>query len=114
MNFFAPLVREFCLATKCYSFNCFITVIPLGTVHNISAEKVNLFNCGEVIPKAAAFWGSVINSVQVCCQSPPELSTVLPAKSDSDVMFRYKVIRNLESIDHLCINPILRLGLIHK
>ena len=32
--------------------------------------------------------------------------TVLPAKSDSDVMFCLIVIRNLESIDHLCINPI--------
>ena len=40
--------------------------------------------------------------------------TVLPAKSDSDVMFVYKVIRDLESIDHLCINPIHRIGLIHK
>ena len=28
--------------------------------------------------------------------------------------FVYKVIRNLESIDHLCINPIRRIGLIHK
>ena len=26
----------------------------------------------------------------------------------------YKVIRDLESIDHLCINPIHRIGLIHK
>ena len=32
--------------------------------------------------------------------------TVLPAKRDSDVMFCSIVIRNLESIDHLCINPI--------
>ena len=38
-------------------------------------------------------------------------STVLPAKSDSDVMFVYKVILGLESIDYLCINPIRR---IHK
>ena len=114
MNFFAPLVREFCLAAKYYSFNCFITVIPMGTVYNTSAEKVKLLNCGKVITKAAAFQGSVIiNSVQVCSQSPQELYTVLPAKSDSD-MFRYKVIRNLESIDHLCINPILRIGLVHK
>ena len=37
--------------------------------------------------------------------------TVLPAKSDSDVMFVYKVIRDLESIYHMCINPILRIGL---
>ena len=28
--------------------------------------------------------------------------------------FVYKVIRDLESIDHLCINPIIRIGLIHK
>ena len=40
--------------------------------------------------------------------------TVLSAKSDGDVMFVYKVIRDLESIDHLCINPIRRIGLIHK
>ena len=39
-------------------------------------------------------------------------STVLPAKSYSDVAFclqSYQVIRDLESIDHLCINPILRI-----
>ena len=28
--------------------------------------------------------------------------------------FVYKVIRDLESIDHLCINPFRRIGLIHK
>ena len=28
--------------------------------------------------------------------------------------FVYKVIRDLESTDHLCINPILWIGLIHK
>ena len=33
---------------------------------------------------------------------------------DSAIMFCYKVIRDLESIDHLCINPIHRIGLIHK
>ena len=27
--------------------------------------------------------------------------------------FVYKVIRDLESMDHLCINPIHRIGLIH-
>ena len=42
------------------------------------------------------------------------LVTVLPAKSDSDIMFVYKVIRDLDSIDHLCINAIHRIGLIHK
>ena len=28
--------------------------------------------------------------------------------------FVYKMIRDLESTDHLCINPILWIGLIHK
>ena len=28
--------------------------------------------------------------------------------------FVFKVIRDLKSIDHLCINPIHRIGLIHK
>ena len=28
--------------------------------------------------------------------------------------FVYKVIRDIESIDHLCINPILRIGLIQE
>ena len=28
--------------------------------------------------------------------------------------FVYKYFRDLESIDHLCINPICRIGLIHK
>ena len=41
-------------------------------------------------------------------------ATVLPAKSDSDVMFVYKVNRDYETIDHLCINPIRRIGLKHK
>ena len=36
------------------------------------------------------------------------MGIVLPAKIDNDFMFCYKVIRNLESIDYLCINPILR------
>ena len=43
-----------------------------------------------------------------------QLPTVLPAKSDSNFMYVYKFIRDLESIDHLCINPICRIGLIHK
>ena len=76
MNIFAPLVREFCLAAKCYSFNCFNTVILIGAVHDTSAEIIHLFNYGEVISKAATFRGSVIlNSVQVRCQAPPELSS---------------------------------------
>ena len=41
-------------------------------------------------------------------------ATVLSDKSDSDVMFCLQVIRDLESKDHLCINPIRRIGSIHK
>ena len=41
-------------------------------------------------------------------------ATVVPTKSDSDVMFCLQSITFLSSIDHLCINPIHRIGLIHK
>ena len=41
-------------------------------------------------------------------------TAVLPTKSERDVMFVYKAIQDLETIDHLCINPIRRLGFIHK
>ena len=40
--------------------------------------------------------------------------TVLSAKSDSGVMLCYQSYQDLESIDHLCTNPILRIGLINK
>ena len=39
-----------------------------------------------------------------------QTATVLPVKNDSDVMFCLQIIRDLESIDHLCINPIRRIG----
>ena len=52
------------------------------------------------------------------------LYTVVPAKSDSDVIFCLQLLSKTlictfhlskrESIDHLCINPIRRIGLIHK
>ena len=42
------------------------------------------------------------------------VSTVLPAKSDSGIMFCLQSYQDLESIDHLCINPIRRIGLIHQ
>ena len=40
--------------------------------------------------------------------------TILPAKSDSDDVFCLQSYRDLWSIDHVCINPIHRIGLIHK
>ena len=52
-------------------------------------------------------------------------STVVPNKSDSDVLFCLQLLSktltctlhlsyNFELIDHVCINSILRRGLIHK
>ena len=51
-------------------------------------------------------------------------ATVVPTKSDSGEILCLKLLSNLltctlhlsirESIDHLCINPILWIGLIHK
>ena len=43
-----------------------------------------------------------------------ELFTVLPAKSDSYVMLCLQSYQGLKTIDHLCINPICRIGLILK
>ena len=40
--------------------------------------------------------------------------TVLPVKSDGDVMFCLQSYKGLRMIDHLCINSIHRIGLIPK
>ena len=50
----------------------------------------------------------------ISCWLETVTCTVVPGISDSDVMCVYKVIRDLESINHLFINPIRRIGLIHK
>ena len=39
---------------------------------------------------------------------------MLPTKSDSDEVFCLQSYQALESIYHLCINPIRRIGLTHK
>ena len=51
-------------------------------------------------------------------------STVVPTKSDSNVILCLQLLNKIltctlhlsirDSIDHLCINPILWIGLIHK
>ena len=58
----------------------------------------------DVVPNVT-FWTELPGLVKV--------STVLPAKSDSDAMFCLQSYQDLESIDHMCINPIRRIGLIH-
>ena len=52
------------------------------------------------------------------------ISTVVPTKSDSDILCLQLLLSKIltytlhlsygQSIDHLCINPILWIGLIHK
>ena len=50
-------------------------------------------------------------SQSMCHQQAHPKNPVLPAKSDSNVMFCLQyVCKDLESIDHLCINPIHRIG----
>ena len=62
---------------------------------------------------------------QTCMYSySVRLDTVLPTKSDSDVILCLRLLSKTltctlhlslrELIDLLCINPILRIGLIHK
>ena len=55
----------------------------------------------------------MINILSIAYNVKP-VAIVVPAKSDSDVMFCLQRIRDLGSIDHLCINPIHRIGLILK
>ena len=63
--------------------------------------------------------GSVTNAnIILINERPARLEThrsctVLSAKSNSGVMFCLQNYQDLESIDHLCINPIRRIGLIH-
>ena len=59
-----------------------------------------------------SFWVHVDEKVLI--KSRIFLCTVLPAKRDSDVIFCLQRIRDLESLDHLCINAICRIGSIHK
>ena len=51
----------------------------------------------------------------VCCAVKYSVAFLLSCQPRVTVTscFVYKVIRDLESVDHLCINPIRRIGLIH-
>ena len=51
---------------------------------------------------------------KTCLRAYATDATALPAKSDSGVMLCLQSYQDLESIDHLCIYPIRRIGLIHK
>ena len=57
---------------------------------------------------------SLEGTIALGCRLISKGATILPAKSNSDFTFVYNFIRDLQSIDHLCINPIFRIGLIHK
>ena len=48
------------------------------------------------------------------CIAKIRCDTVLPAKSDSIVMFYVQSKQDLESRDHMFIDPIRRIGLIYK
>ena len=79
---------------------------------------------GSDIAQSLSFNAKLVTEYTAQCSTPPallgcndcqflkeykhnkQMTTVLLAKSDSEVMFVYKVIRDLQSIDHLCINPI--------
>ena len=56
--------------------------------------------------------------ILLCClhssSKPHTTTTVLPAKSDSDVMFCLQGDQGLRIDRSLCIDPIHRMGLIHK
>ena len=71
------------------------------------------------------FLSDLVRNILKCNCSPYSTSYLPGALLCSNVLscqprvtvtpfYVYKVIRDLESIDHLCINPIHRIGLIHK
>ena len=70
---------------------------------------VNKFSCNKGLVLNYSLPSQLSVKRQKC-----DDTTVVPAKSDSDVMFCLQRIRDLGSIDHLCINPIHRIGLILK
>ena len=88
------------LATR-LCFLIFLTIPALNDQPIINVQCVLSVN--------TALTHSVINVIKSM-----STTTVLPAKSDSDIMFCLQVIRDLQSIYHLCINPIRRIELIHK
>ena len=56
----------------------------------------------------------ILYSTYCTTRAKEKTTTVVPTKSDSDVILVYIVIKDLESTDHLFINPIRRVGLINK
>ena len=71
--------------------------------------------CQAVLIQIRANILSALNWIQTVLQrlSTDDTGTVLPAKSDSDDVFCLQSYQGLESIDHVCINPICRIGIIH-
>ena len=63
-------------------------------------------------------------NLNVLPSSPRNMRTVVPTKSDSDIILCLQLLSKTlmcalhlsirESIDYLCINPILWIGLIHN
>ena len=56
---------------------------------------------------------AIVHILHISCYGNSNILSCQPGVTVTSC-FVYKVIRDLESIDHLCINPICRIGLIHK
>ena len=91
------------------------------TCHFFSSLKVNLIVMGYTFPFGeycdVSFEGKYFDLSRMVKQTgESQNENLLYTQSRVTVRscFVYKVIRDLELIDHLCINPIHRIGLIHK
>ena len=99
-----------------------IEILPVASLSIILSIKritkmlISLWGC--------AGWSAILmfaNPKDRC--SHVEARTIVPTKSDSDVIFCLQMLSKIltctlhlskrESIDNLCINPILWIGLIH-
>ena len=94
-----PQIRLLNLANKKYSLSL--------SLPNLSAYVIETVICCQ----NSRFYGVMKSPLKIVrnwklLSCPPRVTVAS--------CFVYKVIRDVESIDHLCINPIRGIGLIHK
>ena len=89
-------------------------ILILALLKRVMQSSLPVFDLSGVNGSYSISWSlHVFVALEIVIKSGFK-DIVLPAKSDSDVMFSLQSYQELESIDLLCINPIHRIGLIHK
>ena len=91
--------------------------MEMGTHLKSSSDRLVKPGIKPVTPDLQGKWCIRYTTVAPFCSISP-VSSIFTLSYQPKVTvtscFVYKVIRDIESIDHLCINPILWIGLIYK